>query len=157
VSDPVVSIILLGDPVAKGRPRFRIVQPRGRPQFVTVYTDSITAAYERALAAVAVLAMAGRKPLGVALSVTVDAFVPIPGSWSNKKRAAAAAGEIHAITRPDGDNYLKIALDGCNGIVWTDDSIIVAKQVFKRYAESPRLEISVWEFDDIGDAEPELL
>jgi Holliday junction resolvase RusA-like endonuclease len=154
--EPLVSVLLPGDPVPKGRPRFRIVKPRGRPQFVTVYTEAATVAYEKALAAEGQIAMAGRKPLDVALSVTVEAFIGIPASWSAKKRAAALAGDIHATSRPDSDNYLKV-IDGLNGIVWTDDSLIVAMQVFKRYADFPRLRVSVWAWDDIPAAEPELL
>lgn len=154
--EPLVTVMLPGDPVPKGRPRFRIVKPRGRPQFVSVYTDAATAAYERALAAEGQIAMRGRKPLDEALSVAVEAFIGVPDSWSAKKRVAAITGDIQPVSRPDIDNFVK-TLDALNKIVWTDDSLIVAMQSFKRYSEWPRLRVSVWAFDDIHAAEPELL
>lgn len=155
--EPLVSVLLPGDPVGKGRPRFRIVKPKFKPQFVTVYTDAQTAAYERELGAAGKDAMAGREPLAVALSVMVDVFIGVPDSWSAKKRAAALAGDIPAVSRPDTDNYAKIALDGLNKIVWADDSLIVMLQTFKRYDEWPRLRVSAWAWDDIEPTEPGLI
>lgn len=157
MGNPMVTILLPGDPVPKGRPRFRIVKPKGRPQFVTVYTDKATADFEAALKSEGIRAMAGRAPLDVALTVMVDAFIEVPASWSAKKRAAAIAGDIPAVSRPDLDNYAKIALDGLNKTVWTDDSLIVMLQTFKQYAEWPRLRVSVWLWDDIGPTEPGLI
>jgi Holliday junction resolvase RusA-like endonuclease len=154
---PLVMVTLDGPPVGKGRPRFRIVKPKFKPQFVTVYTDGQTAAYEAALKVEGMKAMAGRAPLDVALTVLVDVFIEVPASWSAKKRAAAIAGDIPAISRPDSDNYAKIALDGLNKTVWADDSLIVMLQTHKRYDDWPRLRVSVWGFDDIPAAEPELI
>lgn len=154
---PLVMVTLDGPPVGKGRPRFRIVKPKFKPQFVTVYTDGQTAAYEARLGAEGRKVMAGRRPLETALTVMVDVFVEVPASWSARKRAAATAGDIPAISRPDTDNYAKIALDGLNKIVWADDSLIVMLQTHKRYDDWPRLRVSVWNWDDIGDAEPTLI
>lgn len=159
--EPLVSIILGGAPRGKGRPRFRIVRPKKGGEFVTVYTDSETAAYEANLAA------AGREAMRVAglfpdpfdgpLTCFVEAFVPIPDSWSGKKKAAAAAGDISPTGKPDGDNYAKIAGDALNKIVWVDDSQIIMWQVLKQYSDFPRLRVSVWPWNDLPAAEPELL
>ena len=157
MSDPLFSITVGGAPVPKGRPRFRIVRPRGRPQFVSVYTDAATAAYERTLATAARYAMRGQKPLSVALTVMVEAFIAIPASWSGVKRAAAIAGDIPATSRPDSDNYAKAALDALNEIAWSDDSLIVSLQVLKQYSANPRLRITAWAWDDFPPKEPELL
>lgn len=157
MADPLVCITLPGAPRGKGRPRFRIVKPRYKPQFVTVYTDAETTKYEKALANVGRIAMGSSFPLDCALTVLVEAFVPIPESWSNRKRIAAAAGDISATTKPDSDNYSKIALDSLNKIVWTDDALVVMLQTYKSYSDYPRLRVSVWAFDDIGPKEPELL
>mgnify|MGYP001605447687 CR=1 FL=1 len=157
MTEPLVSILLPGDPRGKGRPRFRIVKPRGRPQFVTVYTDRETGLYEEALARCGRVAMGALAPLDGPLTAYVEAFVPIPSSWSNKKQLAAAAGEIFPTGKPDGDNYAKIAGDALNKIVWVDDSQIIMWQVLKLYSDFPRLRVSVWDWDDVGPAEPEMI
>jgi Holliday junction resolvase RusA-like endonuclease len=157
MSDPIVTIVLPGNPIPKGRPRFRIVRPKNGAEFVSIYTDAATVAFERSLAWAGKAAMRGRPPLDIALTVLVEVFLPIPEIWSNKKRLAAAAGDIHPIGRPDADNFVKSALDALNKIVFTDDSIIVRLQVDKKYSESPRIRITVWAFDDFQPKEPELI
>jgi Holliday junction resolvase RusA-like endonuclease len=37
--------------------------------------------------------------------------------------------------KPDVDNYAKAVLDGCNGILWADDSQIVALSVSKQWSD----------------------
>ena len=88
-------------------------------------------------------AMRGRAPFDEALIVVVSAYLPIRTSWSKRKQAAARDGMLHATTKPDGDNYLKAALDGLNTIVWRDDSLIVDMRVRKLYSDKPRLVIEV--------------
>lgn len=132
----VVSINVPGAPVGKGRPRF--VKSTGR-----VYTPSPTRKYEDRVRATAERIMDGRSPLDGALEVGVMAIVPIPESWSKTKRSAAARGLIRPTSRPDADNYLKIACDALNGIVWRDDSQITDTQIRKRYGHEPSLQIFV--------------
>lgn len=141
--EPVFSVQLLGEPRGKGRPRFRIVQPRGKPQFVTVYTDSDTVKYEDRLRAVASDAMGGREPWDEPLSVLVEAFMPIPTSWSARQKERALQGHFWPTGKPDGDNILKM-LDACNKVIWRDDSLIVQAVVRKQYCVAPRLVVSVW-------------
>lgn len=159
--EPLVSILLPGAPRGKGRPRFRVVKPRGKPEFVHVYTDAETLAYEAALAAVGREAMAAASlvsdPFDGPLTVFVEAFMPIPESWSLKKKAAAAAGDISPTSKPDGDNIFKIVGDSLNKICWLDDSQIIMSQVLKQYSDFPRLRVSVWNWNDVPAAEPELL
>lgn len=46
----------------------------------------------------------------------------------------------------DIDNPLKLMHDALNGILWNDDAQIVEEHLYKRIdADSPRVEISVWE------------
>lgn len=155
--EPVVSLIVPGDPRGKGRPRFRIVQPRGKPQFVTVYTDSMTLEWEKAIAQAGASAWR-RPPLETALTVFAEAFLPIPVSWSQRKQAQAIAGDLVPTGKPDGDNIQKCVGDALNKIVWEDDSQIVMWQCLKLYSDFPRLRVSVWEWFDVPavDVEPEL-
>lgn len=144
---PVVMIELEGPPVPKGRPRFRIIKPRGKPQFISAYPPAETAAYEADLAKAGSEAMGDRAPLEGALTVFIEVFVPIPRSWSKKLQAAARRGDVMPIGKPDGDNFQKIAGDGLNKVVWVDDSQIVMWQCLKRYSDDPRMRISVWFWD----------
>jgi Holliday junction resolvase RusA-like endonuclease len=130
-----VQIELAGEPRGKGRPRF------SRKSGVA-YTPAETRNYEAALRIAAQDAMAGRAPLEGPLSVTVAVYVPIPASWSKKRRAQAAAGQIRPTTRPDYDNYLKM-LDALNTVVWHDDSQVVSQGFAKVYSDRPRFSVSV--------------
>lgn len=134
----ILSLVIPGPPVAKGRPR---ISTRGG--FARAYTPAKTQRYEDLIKSRAYDAMAGAPPLDEALAVDVTAFVAPPQSLSKAKMAEALAGERKPLTRPDLDNYVKAALDGMNGIVFRDDSLVTDLAVSKRYSETPRLEIRV--------------
>jgi Holliday junction resolvase RusA-like endonuclease len=140
LSETVV-IELPGPPQGKGRPRF-VVHRSGR--FGHAYTPPETRAYESALQKQASVTMGWRKPLTGPLSVYVEAWFPIPASWSRRQFDRAVAGAILPTGRPDADNLLKM-LDGLNGIVWTDDRQIVTATIKKRYSTKPALVIRVTE------------
>jgi Holliday junction resolvase RusA-like endonuclease len=159
--EPLVSVLLAGPPMGKKRHRSRVViQKRGKP-WVQQYPDPAGVAYEADLAAAGREAMKATglvsDPFDGPLTCFVEAFVPIPASWPAKKRAAAAAGEIFPTSKPDGDNYAKIAGDALNGVCWVDDSQIIMWQVLKLYSDFPRLRVSVWAWDDLGPAESSLV
>lgn len=158
--EPLVSVLLPGAPRGKGRPRFRVVKPKKGGEFVSVYTDGDTLAYEADLAAAGREAMAANglvvDPFDGPLTCFVEAFVPIPESWSAKKKAAAVAGDISPTSKPDGDNYAKIAGDALNGIFWVDDSQIIMWQVLKQYSDFPRLRVSIWLWNDVASPVQEL-
>lgn len=146
---PIVQIILPGPPVPKGRPRFRVIKPKGKAGFVSTYSDPKTAKYEAALKAAGERAMGDREPLGEALSVQVDVCLPIPPSWPRRDRDAALAGTKLPVTGGDADNYGKV-IDGLNKTVWRDDAQIVCLSVQKMYSATPLLRVSVWKFHDDG-------
>ncbi len=140
---PAVKITLHGPPVGKGRPRFRVARTASGKQFVSAYTDAQTRRYEADLAAEAYKVMGGIPPLDEALAVEVMAYMPVPESWSGRKKDMALAGEIVPTGRPDADNCCKIALDSLNKIVWRDDSLIVDLHGWKFFSAEPRLVIEV--------------
>ena len=77
-------------------------------------------------------------PLDVPLEVTVVAWFTRPKSLAKKNYVT------HRPSRPDADNVLKIVFDAGNGILWTDDALIVRATVEKRYAVSgPAVWVSV--------------
>lgn len=153
--DPFVSIVLPGAPRGKGRPRISSIGG-----FARAFTDKETRKYEDALKVAGIAAMAGRPYLDEAVSVMILAHMPVPASWSNKKRAQALAGEIQHTSAPDWDNISKM-IDGLNyhpprfkgdkekrPIIWRSDAQIVSAQVRKMYSDRPRLEIYVFRWAD---------
>lgn len=141
VANPSILVIeLAGVPVAKGRPKFASIG--GRPR---AYSPSKTRHYEDGLRLAAQAVMAGRPLLAGALIVRVTARLPVPGSWSQKKQRAAIAGTVPLVTRPDVDNYAKIALDALNCVVFTDDSHITELHVSKHYSDKPGLTVEIVE------------
>lgn len=133
-----VQFTVPGEPVPKGRPIVSTL--RGRPM---MRTPEKTERYENRVAMFAQQAMAGGALLDGALVVTISVYLPIPASWSGKKRARALALEIFPTSRPDLDNLTKAVGDGCNKVIWTDDSRIVDMHATKRFSDSPRLEVLV--------------
>lgn len=154
MAEPIASICLMGVPRGKGRPRTRVIG-----DFATIFTDAKTRNYENALKAAGIAAMKGRPALDEALSVVVRAFMPIPQSFSRKKREAALAGDIMPTSAPDIDNLVKM-IDGLNyhpprhkgdrekrPIIWRNDAQIISMQAIKIYSDRPRLVIDVWRWD----------
>lgn len=134
----ILSITIPGVPVAKGRPRLST-----RGGFARAYTPAKTQRYEDAIRCEAAGAMGERPPLDEPVSVVVTAYVAPPKALSKKKRADALDGLLKPLTRPDLDNYAKAALDGCNAIIFRDDSLVTDLIVRKRFSERPRLTITI--------------
>lgn len=132
-----IFISLSGEPKGKGRPRFG----NGR-----AFTPAATKSYEGVLRLEAQNVMGTRPPLEGPLSIVVSMFMPIPKSWSKRKRADALSGVLRPIVKPDWDNGAKMT-DALNEVVWRDDSQVVDGRVIKRYSDRPRLEISIREVD----------
>ena len=76
-----------------------------------------------------------------ALTVSIECHMPIPASWS-KIRRLKAVGEPHPM-RPDIDNLNKFVFDAFNGMLWTDDSIIVETYSIKLYSLEPKTVIRI--------------
>ena len=125
-----VHVVLSGQPIGKGRPRFTRA---GR-----TYTPAKTKAYELELRRVALEAMrdAEIKPTEVPCRVSILAQFEIPKSWpKHKQQAALLKGSIYKPGKPDIDNIAKAALDAMNGIVFKDDALVSKLEVEKRYGQ----------------------
>jgi Holliday junction resolvase RusA-like endonuclease len=69
-------------------------------------------------------------------------YMPIPQSWSNKKKQEAI-GQPH-IKKPDIDNLVKGLFDSLNGIAWADDNqVYEMHNVKKIYGEEPGIEFGI--------------
>ena len=125
-----IVIELAGAPRGKGRPRF--ARATGR-----AYTPAHTRSFQDALRYAAQEVMNGQSPLEGPITIVMVAIIPIPSSWSEKKRRAAREGHIWPTVKPDGDNILK-QTDALNQIVFVDDKQIVDQTGKKRWAEPGR-------------------
>ena len=128
-----------GAPQGKARPK--IVKIGG---FSRMATPKKTANYESLVAHAAHAAMAGAPlfegPVGCELTI----HCAVPQSWSGKKQRSALASEILPTTKPDIDNVVKAIFDGCNGVLWRDDVLVVELTVRKRYATTPGVYVKAW-------------
>lgn len=134
-----MKIVIEGNPVPKGRPRFA-----KRGKFISTYTPTKTREYEDLIRMAGKDAMNGLNQFLVPLTVHMDCYMQIPKSTSKKLRQKMLDGEIQHTKKPDLDNMAKCA-DALNGIVWNDDSQIVRLVLTKQYSDYPRLEITVTE------------
>lgn len=136
-----VTIRLPGAPRGKGRHRAQLVR-RGDAAHIHSHPDQKTEAYEGALRLAAGAAMRSRPLLTGPLSVAIFAFMPIPASFSKRKRLDAIERRLRPTTKPDWDNIAKV-IDALNHIVWADDAAVVDGVVRKFYGETPELVIQV--------------
>jgi len=96
------------------------------------YTPQKTRDYEALIGLYAKQAMtaAKRDPLTGAVRVHIVARMPMPQSWSQKKRRAM--NHMPAVAKPDTDNIAKSICDAMNGIVYLDDKQVWCASV-ERY------------------------
>lgn len=145
-----VDFIVPGQPQGKGRAR--IVKIGG---FSRMATPEKTVAYEGLIAHVAHQAMNGKPPIEGPVFVTLQIRCQVPASWSQKKRLAAERGEVMHTTKPDADNVIKAVFDGCNGVVWRDDSQVVGMTVTKKYGPSPCVRFVAVELQPVSAGQPQ--
>ena len=138
MSTPAVVFTVAGHPQGKGRARAFI-----RAGHVAHYTPDATRRYESMIRGAAMDAMAGRPPIDVPVASCIKAIFVVPASWSQKKRAAALAGELRPGKKPDLDNIIKAVVDACNGVVFRDDALIVDSRSTKVYGPSPMVVVEV--------------
>jgi Holliday junction resolvase RusA-like endonuclease len=134
-SDPAaITFTVPTAPKAWARPR-----SRGR-QF---FKDDETRLVEDTIGTWALVAMRGREVIQGPVSLTVVSILPVPESWSRKKREAALKGELRPTGKPDFDNLIKAASDALNRIVYVDDCQVVDGRSIKFYGAEPAIQIAV--------------
>jgi len=121
-------------PVPMARPRVAV---RGGRAHGYIPAKTAQAAWE--IRQCALVALGDQEPLSGALRVGVVAYLRQPASIPKRDKLTAMPTR-----RPDLDNYIKTALDGCSPL-WVDDSQVVDLHASKRYTltGSPRWEIEV--------------
>jgi Holliday junction resolvase RusA-like endonuclease len=129
-----ITMVIKGNPVPKGRPRFT--------KTGHTFTPAKTREYEQYIKKVIKEKMNGKPPLTGALTVSLSFRLNPPKA--ERSRLKNTGGADWHTKRPDLDNFIKAALDGLNGVAFIDDS-----QICKIYAEKhislepPQLFISI--------------
>lgn len=116
-------VIIPGQPVAKGRPRFT--------RTGHAYTPDKTVRWEQRAAVILQSAIGGRR-YDQPLKIQITAYFERPKRLLTRK---ASPNRIHHTSKPDADNIAKIACDALTmaGVV-RDDSVINQMLVTKYYA-----------------------
>ena len=136
----MVTFMVEGTPVPKGRPRFA-----RRGKFVSTYSPKTTVEYETKVSESAKLAMGTSEPLETPVGAYIYITLPVPASYSKKRTQACLSGEERPTKKSDIDNYCKAIFDGMNGIVFLDDSLVVSLHATKVYGTIGMVEVMVKE------------
>ena len=135
--------IVLGEPVAQGRPRFS-----RQGGFMRAYDPDKSREYKKYVRLVAAQD-APAVPVTGAVVLSLKIYRAVPKSMSKRKREAALAGQLRPTTKPDVSNVLKGVEDALKGLWYADDSQIVGYgEIGKWYAERPRIEVTMTEVED---------
>jgi Holliday junction resolvase RusA-like endonuclease len=136
----MVTFMVEGTPVPKGRPRFA-----RRGKFVSTYSPKTTVVYESKVSESAKLAMGASEPLETPVGAYIYITLPVPASYSKKRTQACLSGQERPTKKSDIDNYCKAIFDGMNGIVFVDDSLIVSLHATKVYGTVGMVEVMIKE------------
>lgn len=79
------------------------------------------------------------------LKAEITVFMPIPKSFSKKKKALALEGILRPTVKPDCDNIAKNINDALNRIVYNDDKQIVSLRVNKVYSNDEYVRVNISE------------
>lgn len=120
-------IEIMGEPVAKGRPRFRIAG-----KFVSTYTPAKTQKEEKRVTE-EIKKQYSEEPMKGPLGVWITFYFAIPKSYTKKQREELQRNDFLHTKKPDCDNLAKLYLDAMNGLVYEDDSQIQALHLRKFY------------------------
>lgn len=136
-----VEFEVLGEPVAKGRPKFSMTTGR-------TYTPAKTVNYEN-LVKLSYQAQIGNKMIaaGIPIEMKIEAYFGIPQSKSKKQKREMAEKKIFPTKKPDADNLIKSICDALNCVAFYDDSQVVKITVNKFYGEEPKVVIMIGEYE----------
>ena len=134
----VITFVVPGEPVGKGRPRF--VKATGHtytPEKTSNFETLVRWEYHRQCDGM-------RFEDGEKLCIRVEAFFGIPKSKPKRVQKDMELGLIRHTHKPDADNILKAVADALNHIAYHDDSAIVYAEISKKYSRTPETRITLW-------------
>ena len=129
-------------PRGQARSRHRTVTTKAGRTFSTAYKATEQKKDEDKLLAL-LFEHRPPRPLKGPLRLDIVAYLPIPASYSKKKRDAALSCELMPTVKPDIDNVAKHVIDVMTGVFYDDDKQFVKVLLEKMYGEVPRYEITI--------------
>lgn len=133
----MIKFEILGQPIAKARPRMTKAGVAYTPQRTTNYESLVRYTYQSLYG--------NREPLKGRIEAHIVAVFPVPKSYSKKLTTALLSGSRNYDKKPDCDNLAKSVLDALNGIAYNDDSQITSLHVVKEYGIQPKVIIELEE------------
>ena len=125
-----IRFIINTAPTAQARPRHAV-----RSGFSVTYKSEQKKTNEQTLEAL-IAPYAPKEPFNNAVSINFTAYIPVPQSFSKKKKELARANKIFPTKKPDIDNLCKQLLDTLTRLnFWLDDKQVVEISAKKMYAE----------------------
>lgn len=124
-----------GKPFGKQRPRMNTHSHR-------TYTPTDTVNYEAYIKMCFLEKYPDVTPDAGNVRIVIDAYFPIPESWSKKKKQEALEGNVRP-RKPDWDNIGKIVSDALNGLAYKDDAQTFDARVIKRYGAQPCVKVAI--------------
>lgn len=141
----MIKFTIPGEPKGKGRPRVNYNKYIGR---TVTHTPKETIIYENWVRDC--FMAAGQKPIltpKVPLFLELGVYMAIAASASEKKKGKMRLGAIMPTKKPDMDNIVKAVCDSLNHIAYHDDAQICDLIVKKRFSDTPRVEVKIYESD----------
>ena len=134
-----MKFVIPGEPTGKARPRVTRWGTHNTEKTI-LYENLVKMCYEE------------QYPMGMAytekpLYAIVSIFYGIPKSTPKKNILPMLKGEIRPCKKPDVDNIIKVVFDALNGIAYKDDTQIFEVHAVKRYGETARVEVELFEIN----------
>lgn len=127
----MITFTVFGNPVPKARAR----TVRLKNGMTTTFTPKKTENWEDMIR----LQILEHKP-----DKLIDQAIAIKAIFVLQRPKSIPKKRHYPETKPDLDNLLKSLTDAMEGIIYTNDSRIVQKDVAKIYGDPPRVEVEVW-------------
>ena len=145
----MIHLTILGRPLGKQRHQTAI-RGKGENAFLQEYTPTQTVNAEVLVKLAFMEKYPNHQPWerDVPLASIIEAFYPVPMSFSASKRKDALAGILRPCIKIDLDNCEKLVWDALNQIAYADDCAIVKSMGDKFYSEKPRVDIKIMTLDE---------
>lgn len=82
-------------------------------------------------------------PFECPIALSIIFHMPIPKSYSKKKRSLILDNELLFVKKPDIDNLIAFVLNCMTGIVYKDDAQVYSIAAIKKFSDNPKIEIFV--------------
>lgn len=151
-----ITFTVLGKPQPAGSKRAFIWRAKDGRSGASVVDDNPRGKSWQAAVADAAMSTYSGPLLDCPLKVRFHFFTPRPAGHFRKNGEVNPKAPAFPTTRPDVLKLARGCEDALTGIVWRDDSRIVAEELLKSYGEPARVEITIAEMtpEECAAAEP---